>query len=270
MRRLNLIFLFIIVANLSHAQHSGWLVPKDHVRLITYYGRYNSDSFRDADGRKSDFADDGKFSSDYFKISGEYGLSDYINLYAFLPFIYNSKTSTVENNYQFALGDAELGMNANLKEWERTYLMGSLNLGIPLYSKNTIPSIGLGEYSAGASLQYCGSIDNAYKFFFSIQQGVRLYFDGTVWWNNFASLGYNLTKRHTFIGEISGTKSFGNGTFDASPNANRTDFFYEKIGLGYYFRATDHIQIGGTIWRDIINRDSSVGKGFSAIAIFTF
>lgn len=269
MHKTYLILLILIVANASNAQNNGWLMPQKGLKLITYYGRYSADSFKDNKGNSSSYTNEGKFSSDYFKVSAEYGLANNVNLYASLPLIYNVQTSSIEQNDRFDFGDSELGVITNLKKWERSYLVGTLNVGIPLYPKRGTPSIGLGEYSSAASLKYCGSIDAGYKFFFSIEQGVRIYFDGTLWWSNSAQLGYNISKQHSLIAEISGMKSFDNGAFNTSPDANRAAFFYEKVALGYYYKVTKKIQLGGTLWSDVINRNSSVGKGFSAIAILT-
>lgn len=270
MRRFTLMLCIAVAATSAYAQNSGWLVPQKKVKLMTYYGRYHANAYKDSDGNASDYANEGKFTSDYFKIAAEYGLSNNLNLYASLPLVYNAQTSSLARSHTFAPGDSELGLSANLKKWTRTYLMGSVNVGMPLYSKKSIPGIGLGEFSAATSLKYCGSIDHAYAFFFAIEQGLRLYFDGTLWWSNAFQLGYNITKKHALVAEISGMKSFDNGLFDASPNANRSAFFYEKAALGYYYKATDKIQVGGTVWGDFMNRNSSVGKGFSAIAIVLF
>ncbi|MEN9918079.1 MAG: hypothetical protein RL662_515 [Bacteroidota bacterium] len=251
-------------------QNSGWLQPKGSVKILTYYGRYNADAYRDSKGNKYGYADDGKFSGDYFKLNAQAGITDDINVYVALPLVYNSFVNNNGGKHQFGLGDAEIAVLGNLKKWKYRYLIGSAGIGIPLYSKNTDPSIGLGEFSGAASLKYCGSLDKAYKTFFAVESGLRLYFDGTLWWNNTATIGYHINKKHHAIAELNSTKSFDTGAFSQIPTANRSNFIYVKASLGYYYQLTEKMQIGGFISHDIYDRNSSIGKGFSFFATYVF
>ncbi|WP_343522291.1 hypothetical protein [Pedobacter sp.] len=257
----------------QHAIASGFPMRKGKALLAPYLSYFVANQYRDLNGQKYSYANDGKYSSFTTQLYLEYGITDHLDLVAKLPLTSAQFKDNIQRNRNTALSDVEIGLKYNLLEFnQKKYFLSAQALAaIPLYSKNGNPSTGYGQFGSELKLLFSGSTAAAY---FNVEAGYRQYFGNT--FGNVGQLSYiatsglHLGKNNQLMGEINGISSLRSNQFNPENPASNTEFTFIKANISFGQRITGENWIFAGLFHDIFNRNSGIGQGLTVTGIIRF
>tara|TARA_Y100000815_G_scaffold275046_1_gene311244 strand:- start:12124 stop:12981 length:858 start_codon:yes stop_codon:yes gene_type:complete len=249
-----------------------WQQSNGEILISPYISHYSATSFRDTDGNKTDFSNDGKYSNYNPRIYISLPIfSDKLNLIASIPYFTSKYDDATVKNSNADLGDIEIGGRFNITHFGDNYLMGALIAYLPAYSNTEAPFTGYelfgleGRIILGGTLKFLGDYNNFHK----VEVGLRYFFpEDPVQLRFLISEGYRITQRFLVLGELDGMFSFSdNASFFVNNLQSIAEYNMIKasLNLGYDFSPTFSLYAG--VFHDIYNRNAAIGKGYQAFAV---
>lgn len=252
--------------------HNPWQQVDGSILISPYISHYSTSTFRDSEGNKSNFSNDGEYSNYnprvYFAIPI---LSDRLNLIASIPYFsskYEDDNLSLKNQ---DIGDIEIGGRFNITNFNENFLMGALIAYIPAYSNSQEPYAGYQLFGLesrlilGGTLKFLGDYNNFHK----VEAGVRYFFPDDPFQLRFlVSEGFRITDRFLLLGEVEAMFSFSNNNeFIASNLQSIAQYKMIKtsFNLGYDFSPT--FSLYGGFFHDVYNRNSAIGCGYQVFAV---
>ena len=167
---------------------------------------YKATSFRDSNGEKTNFGNDGKYTNCNPRLYFSFGLnSDKLNLFGSIPYFFNTYEDNNSNNSNSDFGEIELGLRFNLKKYNDNYLMGAVIAYLPAYQNNKIPFAGYERYGIEPRLIYAGTSHalGNYNNFHKVELGLRYFLpDNPLQLRLYASEGYEILPKIILLGEL--------------------------------------------------------------------
>ena len=250
-------------------QVNPWQQSNGEVMIVPFVNYYSAQSFRDSNGDKSDFSNNGKFTNSNPRIYVAAPLfSHKVNIVSSIPYFFNRYEDDQFNDTNNDLGDIELGFKFHLTSFKDNHLMATLISILPAYTNDggNEPFTGFEQYGIESRIILAGTMNyfGNYKDFHKVELGLRHFFPNDPTQIRFLlSQGYNITDKFQVIGELDGIFSY----------SDRDDFFQENlqlvsefnvikgsINLGYKFSKPFSVYAG--LFQDIYNRNSAIGSGF--------
>jgi len=260
------------ITSVNKVTSNPWQQSSGEFLISPYVSRYVATSFRNSDGQKSNFANDGKYSNYNPRLFVAAPLlSDKLNLTLSLPYFTNRYEDNNVSNSNGDLGDIEVGLRAHLGRLGSNYLMGSLITYIPGYENTQLPFAGYDLFGLEARMILAGSIDflGEYNNFHKVEFGVRYFFPrDPVQLRFLLSEGYRITNKLIILGELEGIFSFSDNQEFFQTNLQSVAeyrFIKGSLNVGYDFSSKFSLYSG--LFHDIYNRNSAIGRGFQVFAI---
>lgn len=260
------------ITSVNKVTSNPWQQSSGEFLISPYVSRYVATSFRNSDGQKSNFANDGKYSNYNPRLFVAAPLlSDKLNLTLSLPYFTNRYEDKNVSNSNGDLGDIEVGLRAHLGRLGSNYLMGSLITYIPGYENTQLPFAGYDLFGLEARMILAGSIDflGEYNNFHKVEFGVRYFFPrDPVQLRFLLSEGYRITNKLIILGELEGIFSFSDDQEFFQTNLQSVaeySFIKGSLNVGYDFSSKFSLYSG--LFHDIYNRNSAIGRGFQVFAI---
>ncbi len=249
---------------------SGWPIPKKKAQFIPSYYHYGATAFKDKNGSRSDFGNNGRFSSSTFKLGFEYGFSNRLGFVSNIPIAlnrYKDNSNTVRNS---GFSDLEFGLKYNFfsDSAKRNFLTAQFMLIQPAYTNNISkqPYLGYAKTAIEGRIMYAGSSKKSYHLFHNTEIGYRRISSPQLnveQWQLLSTLGIYLSKKDIITGDISGTFSKGSiGSFSATNPLQNTDFDFVKLTTQYGRQLTKNCWLYGGVFADVYNKNTGIGKGF--------
>lgn len=270
----NLLFFsfLLFIAIIANAQNP-WQQAKGEVLISPYISTYFTNSLRDVNGNKRVFGNDGSYQQINPKVYFSLALDDYkLNLFGNIPFISNQYEDNLVNQQNNEFSDVEIGIRKHLKKiGEYHYLMASASAYLPLYSNNIEPFTGLGVFGLELKLHLGGNFKflNPNKNFHKVEFGIRKFLPNiATQYRLYLSQGYKLNKNWIVFGEVDTMVSKSNNREFSEQNAQFvTDFDLGKLSLSVGYEVNENLSffLGG--FRDVWNRNLSIGRGFQVFSI---
>ncbi|MCH7398154.1 hypothetical protein MM236_09150 [Belliella sp. DSM 107340] len=269
-----LIFFFVVLSSTSFAQNP-WQQDKGEFLLSPYLSHYSAAAFRNRDGDKIDFENQGKFVNYNPRIYFSLPLNGYkVNLFGSLPWFFNQYEDTNLRQQNRDLGDIELGARFHLGKVNMHYLMASVTTFIPAYNNNQLPYTGFGRFGVEGRLILSGNspwigesnnfhkIELGYRYFFPSDPGqIRL----------FSSKGIRIIDKFVLLGEIDAIFSFSNDSDFFENNLQLvSDFSVIKATANIGYEFTPKFSLYGGLFHDVLNRNSGIGSGFQIFSVIRF
>ena len=244
-----------------------WQQSDGEILIATFVNYYTAGSFRDSNGNKSDFANNGKFTNSNPRVYVAYPLlSHKINIVASIPYFLNRSKNDDFNDTNSDFGDIEFGFKFHLANFKYNYLMASAVSIIPAYENNkgNEPFTGFEQFGVESRLILAGTLNHFgdYSDFHKVEIGLRHFFNDPTQIRFLISEGFNISDEFQVIGELDGIFSF----------SDKDDFFQQNlqlvsefnvikasINLGYNFSESFAIYTG--LFQDVYNRNSAIGRG---------
>jgi|GEM_PF-1140255 len=249
-----------------------WQQASGELLLSPYLSYYQATSFRDDNGNKQDFSNNGKFHNYnprlYFSLPLR---SDKLNLFGSIPYVTNTYEDDFVKNTNQDFGDIELGLRFNITSFGDTYIMGSIIGYIPAYTNDQAPSAGYELFGIEPRLILAGTsrLLGEYNNFHKIEVGVRYFFPQDPLQIRFLiSQGYRVTDQFLLLGELDGIFSFSDNSRFFENNLQQVAQYQTikaSFNLGYEFSPA--LTIYGGLFHDIYNRNSGIGSGFQTFAV---
>jgi hypothetical protein len=264
--------LFLLLFSILGFSQNPWLQGKGETLISPSVSHYFTDSQRDKNNIKSDFTNNGFYENYVYRIYFSTSLiGNKLNLVGNLPFVSSTYKDNFTNNINNELGDAEIGAKLHLKKvGEFHYLIGSVTAIIPLYKNNTEPFIAFSKFGAELKINLSGNSkwmgvnDN----FHQIEFAVRNFFGGPFQYRLYGSQGYRITKKITLLADVDVLVSNGNNSALSQNNIQVItdfDFIKSSLSIGYQFSPKFELFAGG--FRDLYNRNISIGRGWQVFGI---
>lgn len=268
---IRLYIVFFLISSYCYSQNP-WQQQKGEILISPYFGNYNTNQFRNSNGDKSEFGNNGMYKNYNPKIYFSIPLNDYkLNLFGNIPYFISKYDDDSVSQKSTEFGDIELGLRMHLKKINNHYLMASASVYIPAYQNKTQPFVGYNLYSTEVKIHYAGNFTwlDVNKNFHKIEAGIRYFFPSLpIQYKLYASQGYRVFPKIIVLGELdlllsrSDNKSFSVNNVQFASNF---DMIKTSINIGYDF--TNSISIYGGLFHDVFNRNISVGKGFQVFGI---
>lgn len=256
----------------SDERLNPWQQASGEILLSPFISHYVATSFRNSQGDKTDFANDGTYSNYNPRLYIAAPLfGEKLNVIASIPYFTNTYEDENVKNDNDDFGDIELGLRLHLAKFEDNYLMASLIGYIPVYSNNKAPFAGYDLFALESRLIFAGTSKmlGDYNNFHKIEIGVRYFFpDDPIQFRFLISEGYNISEKVILLGEIEGMFSnSGREEFFENNLQAVADFKMIKASLNLGYEFSDTFSLYGGLFHDILNRNSAVGHGFQAFAV---
>ena len=269
-----LILVFVFLSSTSFAQNP-WQQDKGEFLLSPYLSHYSATAFRNRDGDKIDFENQGQFVNYNPRIYFSLPLNGYkVNLFGSLPWFFNQYEDDNLRQQNRDLGDIELGARFHLGKVKMHYLMASVTTFIPAYNNNQLPYTGFGRFGMEGRMILSGNspwigesnnfhkIELGYRYFFPSDPGqIRV----------FSSKGIRVIDKFVLLGEIDAIFSFSNDSDFFENNLQLvSDFSVIKATANIGYEFTPKFSLYGGLFHDVLNRNSGIGSGFQIFSVIRF
>ncbi|MCH7412505.1 hypothetical protein MM213_03335 [Belliella sp. R4-6] len=269
-----LILVFVFLSSTSFAQNP-WQQDKGEFLLSPYLSHYSATAFRNRDGDKIDFENQGQFVNYNPRIYFSLPLNGYkVNLFGSLPWFFNQYEDDNLRQQNRDLGDIELGARFHLGKVKMHYLMASVTTFIPAYNNNQLPYTGFGRFGMEGRMILSGNspwigesnnfhkIELGYRYFFPSDPGqIRV----------FSSKGIRIIDKFVLLGEIDAIFSFSNDSDFFENNLQLvSDFSVIKATANIGYEFTPKFSLYGGLFHDVLNRNSGIGSGFQIFSVIRF
>ena len=269
-----LILVFVFLSSTSFAQNP-WQQDKGEFLLSPYLSHYSATAFRNRNGDKIDFENQGQFVNYNPRIYFSLPLNGYkVNLFGSLPWFFNQYEDDNLRQQNRDLGDIELGARFHLGKVKMHYLMASVTTFIPAYSNNQLPYTGFGRFGMEGRMILSGNspwigesnnfhkIELGYRYFFPSDPGqIRV----------FSSKGIRVIDKFVLLGEIDAIFSFINDSDFFENNLQLvSDFSVIKTTANIGYEFTPKFSLYGGLFHDVLNRNSGIGSGFQIFSVIRF
>ena len=265
------IFLFALFATETLAQNP-WQQDRGQALISPYLSNYRADAYRDRNGTKIPFENNGQFQNYNPRIYFSLPLGGYkVNIFGSIPLFFNTYEDSQRKQQNTDLGDLELGLRFHLKELKNHYLMGSVTGFIPAYQNNQLPFAGYDQFGMEGRLILSGTAPwlGEYNNFHKIEAGFRYFFPSDpAQIRLYSSQGIRLGKGFVLMGELDGIFSFSDDSEFFENNLQLVADFSmltAAANLGYEF--TPKFSLYGGLFHDILNRNSGIGRGFQVFSV---
>ncbi|MCC4214424.1 hypothetical protein [Leeuwenhoekiella parthenopeia] len=249
-----------------------WQQAKGEVLIAPYLSHYIANSYRDSEGKKIDFANNGRYSNFNPRVFIAAPLiSEKINLIGSIPYFFNKYETGAGLDTNVDFGDIELGLRFHLAKFKNNYLLGSLIGYIPAYNNTRPPFAGYDLFALESRLALVGNLPflGGYNNFHKVELGFRYFFPNDPAQIRFLlSEGYRITDKFSILGELEGMFSFSENEEFFNTNLQAVaDYKMIKASgnLGYEF--TSDFTIYGGFFHDIYNRNAAIGHGFQLFSV---
>lgn len=259
-------------ANDSINSFNPWQQNKGEVLLVPFVSHYRADSFRDSNGNRQAFTNNGEFTNYnprlYFSTSLK---QTKLNLFGSLPFFTNKFSDDLTTDTNTDFGDLELGIRFNLANWGENYLMGAVIGYLPAYSNNSDPVAGFQLFGVEPRLILAGTskLIGEYNNFYKAEFGVRYFVPSDpLQFRILLSQGYNLTNKLIALGELDAMFSYSNDADFFENNLQLVaDFKMVKATFNLGYKFSKNFELFGGVFHDVFNRNIAIGSGFQAFAV---
>ncbi|MBW3470103.1 hypothetical protein [Arthrospiribacter ruber] len=272
-KKLIVVFIALLIAGIGDClAQNPWQQDSGEYLISPFVSHYRATSFRNREGERVAFNDDGIFYNYNPRVFFSLPLKGYkVNLFGSIPIFSNRFEDNNRSQSNIDLGDIELGARFHLKALKNHYLMGAVTGFIPAYNNNRLPYAGYGRYGLearailGGNSPWLGESNNFHR----VELGLRQFFlAGPTQVRIYASQGLRVGGNFVFLGELDGIFSFSDESEFIENNLQLVaDFNMVKaaINLGYEF--TPNFSIYAGVFQDIHNRNSGIGSGFQLFSI---
>lgn len=245
------------------------------------YTRYTADGYWDKSGVASNFANGGRYQSNYLGLYGGYGIGRDLDLVFNIPYV---TQSYLENGVKLeqlsAVGDVSVGLSYFLNHFDYyKHLSITGSLIFPMYDNvpNTYLLPGFGSAGAEVKMGFAGTNTQKLKdVYYDIEAGVRHYFNAggpTVLFAN-ATIGVPINEDWKISGTLNAVSASSNGAnLVTSPAYNpfiNRDFSYFRGTVALGRRLDRNITLWGSVFRDFSGTSIGQGQGFSVFAVIKF
>ncbi len=249
-----------------------WQQAKGEILISPFVSHYVADSYRNAQGTKIDFADNGRYSNYNPRVFIAAPLfSERVNLIASIPYFFNKyeTDSGMDTNADF--GDIELGLRFHLSKLKNNYLLGSVIGYLPAYQNSRPPFAGYDLFALETRLALVGSLPflGDYTNFHKVELGFRYFFPNDPAQIRFLlSEGYRITKSVVVLGELEGMFSFSQNEEFFNTNLQAVaDYHMIKASLNLGYEFTPDFALYGGLFHDVYNRNAAIGRGFQLFSV---
>lgn len=249
-----------------------WQQKKGELLLSPFVSHYRATSFRDSDGNRQDFNNNGKFTNYNPRLYFSLALNDTkLNLFGSIPFFSNRYQDDENSLSNTDFGDIELGLRFNLANWGENYLMGAVIGYFPAYSNNQLPFASFERYGIeprlilGGTSKWLGEFNNFHK----IELGLRYFFPkDPIQFRLLLTEGYNLTNKLLLLGEVDVLMSYSEESQFFEENLQLvSDFKMIKASINLGYRFSEKVEVYGGLFHDLYNRNIAVGSGFQLFGV---
>lgn len=249
-----------------------WQQAKGEILLSPFVSHYQASSFRDQDGNKQAFGNNGEFTNYNPRLYFSFALNDTkLNLFGSIPYFINRYEDDLNKLSNKDFGDLELGVRFNLLNWENNYLMGAVIGYAPIYNNNKVPFAGFKLFGIEPRLIFAGTSKKLgeYNNFHKIELGVRYFMpEDPLQFRLLLSEGYNLTNKLLILGEIDMMFSYSdNANFFEDNLQLVADFKMIKASLNLGYRFSSNFEFYGGLFHDVFNRNTAIGSGFQLFGV---
>lgn len=274
MKKLGL--LVVILALFSQYAFAGFPIGKGRFKVIPNYTLYRADGYWDNAGVYKAYVNNGRFTSNYLAVNIGAGLSKDLDFIATVPFVVQTQTSNGKINSVANLGDISLGLAYYFSHFNNDngnlYLSGSLI--IPGYQNVDTPFIGFGTFGMEAKVGVSGTTEKYNRNpYYDIEAGFRQFFDvygpSQVFIN--ISAGIPVSEQVKLNGSFNTLNSISTlvGFDPVNLTANK-NFSYIRASAGVAFVASDKIEIGFSLFKDLAGKNIGKGSGISLFGVIKF
>lgn len=249
-----------------------WQQASGEFLFSPFLSHYRATSFRDANGNKSDFADNGRYTNYNPRLYVAAPLiSDKLNVIASIPYFFNRYENLNSSDYNTDFGDIELGLRMHLAKMGDNYLMGSLISYIPAYSNTTQPVAGYDLFGLETRLALVGSLKflGDYNNFHKVELGLRYFFPNDPTQLRFLlSEGFRVTNQLILMGEFEGLFSYSkNDEFFTNNLQNTEEYKIIKATFNMGYEFTPEFALYAGAFHDVYNRNAAIGHGFQVFSV---
>ncbi|WP_316801243.1 hypothetical protein [Pedobacter frigidisoli] len=269
-----MLILLVCACFTQQSSASGFPTGKRKTLLSPYLSYFKAVAYRDADGNKFDYGNNGKYTSLTAQLYLEHGITDRLDLVAKIPLNAARFANDYQSNTNTTLTDLEVGLKYNFVRFNKNqyYLSGQALASVPLYGTNKNPVAGYGQFGTELKLMFSGNASE--RTYFNVEAGYRQYLGNKVGnvgqFTYLATSGLKIGKNNQLTGEFSGVSSYKSNLFDPQNLASNTAFTYVKATLGVGQRITGDNWIFAGVFHDVFNRNSGIGEGGMLTGIIRF
>ena len=272
---------FLVLAFVVSFQQNvfaGFPVGNGRWLLSPTYTKYYANGYWDNTGIYNNFANNGRYESDYFGLFGAIGVGRDVDLVFNIPYVQQRYLeSGVVKESLSSVGDVSVGLSYFLNHFDYfKHLSITGSLIFPMYPSIEQTYLLPGFNSTGGELKMgiAGTNTNQLKdTYYDVEAGVRTYFNAggpTMFFAN-ATLGVPFNDTWKLSGTLNLLSSNSSTGYLTPTNIfiNR-DFSYFRGNLSLGYRINRNMTLWGSIFRDFTGRSIGQGQGFSAFIVFKF
>lgn len=278
-----LLGLFFVLFLLPKAK-AGFPLGQGHWMLSPTYNYYSASGYWNSSKLFTPYANNGRFSSNYFGLYGTYGISRNTEFYFNVPVVVQTYSETNLLNQKASLGDVTMGLSFYPAQNDiDKHFSISGGIIIPLYQNSsntpsslngvTAPYVGFGALGAEAKLGYAGNAPNFIKnCYFDVSAGLRQYFSAMGPTQIFfdGTFGVGIDENWKIYGNLNAVNSTSNYQNSSSTDGVNRDFGYFRMTAGVGRKLGETTQLFGSIFQDVSGRNTGRGSGFSLFLVIKF
>lgn len=257
---------------------AGFPIGNGRWLLAPTYTKYHADGYWDNTGIYNNFANKGRYESDYFGLFGGVGIGRDVDLIFNIPYVQQRylQNGQVQESLS-SVGDVTVGLSYFINHFDYyKHLSITGSLIFPAYPSIEQTYLLPGFNSTGGEIKMglAGTNTNYLKdTYYDVEAGIRTYFNAggpTMFFAN-ATLGVPFNEDWKISGTLNLLSSNSSTGFLTPTNIfiNR-DFSYFRGNISLGRRINRNITWFVSIFRDFTGRSIGQGQGFSTFMVFKF
>jgi hypothetical protein len=269
------LFVVVIICSVSPSVFAGaWPTGKHKWLIVPYFNYYLANHYWEHNGHLQLYNNSGKFISNSFRVYGEYGISNRLDIVGTIPVIMNEYKEKGSLERNTGLADIEIGPRLNIIGTKNQQFFSIQEQTIfPTYQNKQVPYLGFHEFGTELKLIFSGSQYKHAQYYYNVEAGVRQYFGNTpvTQLKISGSMGFYIAKKNQVIGEIDGVNSINSNTAFVQDNpALNTDFMYLKGSLTYGREISRSVWVDAGVFHDLAGSNIGQGNGFFIFSVIKF
>ena len=273
------IFIAVLLTiSFQQTVKAGFPIGNGRWLLAPTYNKYHADGYWDNTGIYNNFANKGRYESDYFGLFGGVGIGRDVDLVFNIPYVQQRylENGQIKESLS-AVGDVSVGLSYFINHFDYyKHLSITGSLIFPAYPSIEQTYLLPGFNSTGGEIKMglAGTNTNYLKdTYYDVEAGIRTYFNAggpTMFFAN-ATLGVPFNEDWKLSGTLNLLSSNSSTGFLTPTNIfiNR-DFSYFRGNISLGRRINRNITWWVSIFRDFTGRSIGQGQGFSTFMVFKF
>lgn len=273
------IFIAVLLTiSFQQTVKAGFPIGNGRWLLVPTYTKYHADGYWDNTGIFNNFANKGRYESDYFGLFGGVGIGRDVDLIFNIPYVQQRYLENGEIKESLSsVGDVSVGLSYFINHFDYyKHLSITGSLIFPAYPAIEQTYLLPGFNSSGGEIKMglAGTNTNYLKdTYYDVEAGIRTYFNAggpTMFFAN-ATLGVPFNEDWKLSGTLNFVSSNSSTGFLTPTNIfiNR-DFSYFRGNISLGRRINRNITWFASIFRDFTGRSIGQGQGFSTYMVFKF